>query len=170
MVLDNLLDKAKESAGNLADKAKESASSIKEKAADKFLEIKENFLGEEEKEIEEEFKENNSSKLKDTIQKITDSITLINKSGYEFKGIGANLGLSLGMNLTFHFTKDISDEDREALLIEAEDKKFIKLILKMLFKADDFYRSIKLGSYELDTVNITLGLAPGMSLSFKKMS
>jgi len=74
------------------------------------------------------------------------------------------------MILTFHFNKDISDEDREALLAEAEKKIFIKLILKMLSKADDFYRSIKLGNYELDSINISLGLVPGISLSFKKIS
>jgi hypothetical protein len=165
MALDNLIEKAKESAENLAEKAKDAGSSI----SDKFLEIKENFLGDEQKEIESEFKDNNSSKLKETIQKISDSIAIINKSGYEFKGIGANLGLALAITLSFHFKKDISDEDREALLLEAEGKTLIKLILKMLFKADDFYRGIKLGNYELDSVTISLGLSPGMSLSFKKI-
>jgi len=67
MPLDDSIDKAKDSAGNLADKAKDSASTLKEKAIDKFLKLKENFLGEEQKEIEEEYKDNYSSKLKDTI-------------------------------------------------------------------------------------------------------
>ena len=164
MALDDLLDKAKESASNLADKAKESAGSI----SNKFVELKDNFLGDEEKEIEDEFKDNSASKMQNIIQNITDSIALINKSGYEFKGIGANLGLALSFSLAFHFKKDISDEDKSALLDEAKEKKLVKLILKMLFKADEFYKAFKLGAYELDTVNITLGLSPGMNLGFKK--
>jgi hypothetical protein len=164
MALDDLLDKAKESAGNLAAKAKESTGSI----SNKFLELKDNLLGDEEKEIEDEFKDSSASKMQNIIQNITDSISLINKSGYEFKGIGANLGLALSFSLAFHFKKDISDDDKSALLEEVSDRKLVKLILKMLFKADEFYKSIKLGAYELDTVNITLGLSPGMNLGFKK--
>jgi hypothetical protein len=56
------------------------------------------------------------------------------------------------------------------LLEEASDKKLIKLILKLLFKAGDFYKSIQLGDYILDVVNISLGLSPGMSVAFKKSS
>jgi len=52
---------------------------------------------------------------------------------------------------------------------QAKDKKMVKLILKLLFKAGDFYKSIKMGDYGLDGVIISLGLAPGMSISFKKI-
>ena len=56
-----------------------------------------------------------------------------------------------------------------AILEQAKDKKTVKIILKMLFKAGDFYRSIKLGDYALDAVNMSLGLSLGMSLTFKKV-
>jgi hypothetical protein len=161
MALDELLDKAKESAGSLADKAKESAG--------KLLDLKDYLLGDEEKEFEDEFKDNSSTKMQNMAQCITDSISLLNRSGYEFKGIGVELGLGLGFTLAFHFKKDISDEDKTALLEEASDRKIVVLILKMLFKADKFYKSMKVGVYELDPVNISLGLPPGMNLNFKKV-
>ena len=161
MAIDDLLDKAKESAGTLVDKTKETAG--------KFLDLKEYLLGDEQKEMEEEFKDNTSSKMQNMAQSITESISLLNKSGYEFKGIGVELGLGLGFSLTFHFKKDISDEEKAALLEEASDRKIVVLILKMLFKADKFYKSMKVGVYELDTVNIALGLPPGMNLNFKKL-
>jgi len=161
MALDELLDKAKESAGNLVDKTKETAG--------KFLDLKEYLLGDEEKEFQEEFKDSTSTKMQSMAQSITDSISLLNESGYEFKGIGVELGLALGFTLTFHFKKDISDEDKAALLEKASDRKIVTLILRMLFKADKFYKSMKVGVYELDNVNISLGLPPGMNLSFKKI-
>jgi hypothetical protein len=160
MALDDLLDKAKESASNLADKAKESAG--------KVIDLKDYLLGDEEKEFEDEFRDNSATKVQNMAQSITDSITLLNKSGYEFKGIGVDLGLALSFSLTFHFNNDISDEDKSALLEEAGDRKIVKLILKMLFKADKFYKSMKVGIYVLDNVVITLGLPPGMKLNFIK--
>ena len=165
MAIDDLLDKAKESAGSLADKAKESAGSI----SNKLLELKDYLLDAEGKEIEDEFKDNTATKMQSMAQSITNSVALLNKSGYEFKGIGVDLGLGISFSLTFLFKKDISDEDKAALLEEASDRKIVVLILKMLFKADKFYKSMKVGVYELDTVNIALGLPPGMHLNFKKI-
>ncbi len=155
MALDDLLDKAKEAATSVGEKVAEITSSI---------------MGDEQKEIEEEFKDNSGGKLKEVVEQIQNSLALITKSGYEFKGIGANIGISLAITLSFHYKKDITEEDRNALLEEAQDKKLIKLILKLLFKAGDFYKSIQLGDYQLDVVNISLGLSPGMSVSFQKVN
>lgn len=155
MALDDLLDKAKEAASAVGDKVSE---------------IKTSLMGEEQQEIEEEFKENSGGKLKEVVEQIQNSLSLITRSGYEFKGIGANIGLSLSITLSFHYKKEITEDERSALLEEASDKKLIKLILKLLFKAGDFYKSIQLGDYQLDVVNISLGLSPGMSVAFKKSS
>jgi len=44
----------------------------------------------------------------------------------------------------------------------------VKIVLKLLFKAGDYFKAVKLGDYVLDAVNISLGLSLGMSLSMKK--
>lgn len=154
----------------ILEKAKEAAMGAVTGVTDQIISFKDNYLGDEQNEINEDFKEAGSGKIKEIMESINDSISLISSSGYEFKGIGVALGLTPSITLSFHYIKDISEEERKALMEQAENKKTIKIILKMLFKAGDFYRSIKLGDYVLDAVNMSLGLSLGMSLTFKKTS
>lgn len=83
--------------------------------------------------------------MKEVLDNVHESMTLIVSSGYEFKGIGAALGLSPSISLSFHYVRDISEEDRNSILEQAKDKWMIKMILKLLFKAGDFYKAVKLG-------------------------
>jgi hypothetical protein len=150
---------------NIINKAKEAVSSVTEKV----INFKDNFIGEEQEEINDEFKEAGSGKVKEVIDSINDSMGLITSAGYEFRGIGVALGINPSITLTFHYLRTVTDEERADLMEQAKDKKMVKLILKLLFKAGDFYKSIKMGDYGLDGVIISLGLAPGMSISFKKI-
>lgn len=158
-MIDNIIDKAKEA-------AKEAVSGVTEQ----IITFKDNYLGDEQNEINEDFKDAGSGKIKEIMDNITESMSLITSSGYEFKGIGVALGLTPSVSLSFHYIREITDEERKSVLEQAENKKTIKIILKMLFKAGDFYRSIKLGDYALDAVNMSLGLSLGMSLTFKQIS
>lgn len=153
MPLDEILDKAKEKAGNITEK---------------ITYLKDDLIGDEQKEIISEFKESGLNKVRQIMDDIYNSLTLISKSGYEFKGLGASLGLPPVISMNFNFKREISAEDKAALFEEAKDKKIISLILKMLFKASDFYHSLKMGEYILDFVGITLGLTPGVNVNFKK--
>lgn len=157
-MIDGLLNKAK-------DAAKDAVSNV----SDKIVSFKDNFIGDEQNEIAENFKEASNNKVKEIIDSINESMQLITSSGYEFKGIGVALGLSPSISLSFHYIRDISDDDRNSILAQAEEKKMIKMILKLLFKAGDYYKAIKLGDYVLDAVNMSLGLSPGMSVTFKKI-
>ncbi len=154
----------------ILEKAKEAAMGAVTGVTEQIISFKDNYLGDEQNEINEDFKEAGSGKIKEIMESINDSISLISSSGYEFKGIGVALGLTPSITLSFHYIKEISEEERKSILEQAENKKTIKIILKMLFKAGDFYRSIKLGDYVLDAVNMSLGLSLGMSLTFKKTS
>lgn len=155
---------------NIIDKAKEAAKDAVSNVSDQIISFKDNYFGDEQNEISEDFKDAESGKVKEIIDSINESMSLITSSGYEFKGIGVSLGLVPSVSLSFHYIRDITGEEQESLLEQAKDKKIIKIILKMLFKAGDFYRSIKLGNYVLDAVNMNLGLSLGMSLTFKKLS
>lgn len=150
---------------NILNKAKEAVSNVTEKV----INFKDNFIGDEQEEINDEFKEAGSSKVKEVIDSINESMGLITSAGYEFRGIGVALGINPSITLTFHYLRTVTDEERADLMEQAKDKKMVKLILKLLFKAGDFYKSIKMGDYGLDGVIISLGLAPGMSISFKKV-
>ena len=155
-------------AESIFDKAKGAALGAVSNVSDKIVSFKDNFIGDEQNEIVEDFKDASNSKVKEVLDSVHESMTLIVSSGYEFKGIGVALGLSPSISLSFHYIRDISEEERNSILEQAADKKMIKMILRLLFKAGDFYKAIKLGDYVLDAVNMSLGLSPGMSVTFKK--
>ena len=156
-MIDSIINKAK-------DAAKDAVSNV----SDKIVSFKDNIIGDEQNEIVEDFKDASNSKVKEVLDSVHESMALIISSGYEFKGIGVALGLSPSISLSFHYVRDITEDDRNSILEQAADKKMIKMILKLLFKAGDFYKAIKLGDYVLDAVNMSLGLSPGMSVTFKK--
>ena len=151
-------------AENIFEKAKSAVSNAK----DKVISFKGNYLGEEQEEISEEFKDAESGKVKEVLDSINDSMSIITSAGYEFKGIGVSFGLVPSITLTFHYLKSITDEDRDKLMEQAQGKKLVKVILKLLYKAGDFYKSIKMGDYELDGVIVSLGISPGLNITFKK--
>ncbi|MCE1166072.1 MAG: hypothetical protein LWX07_11800 [Bacteroidetes bacterium] len=148
----------------ILEKTKEAVSNVTEKV----VSFKDNYIGDEQNEIIEDFKEAGSNKVKETLESINESIGIIKNAGYEFKGMGVSLGLSPSITLSFHYLNSISDEEKEDIFKQVEEKKMVKLVLKLLFKAGDFYKSINLGEHSLDAVNIALGLSPGISLTFKK--
>ncbi|MDD5360903.1 MAG: hypothetical protein PHN88_02130 [Ignavibacteria bacterium] len=154
---------------NIFNKAKEAAKGAVSNVTDKVISFKDNYLGDEQEEIAEDFKDAGSGKIKETVDSINGSIGLITSAGYEFKGMGVSLGLSPSISLSFHYLNSISDEERLSVMEQAEGNKMVKLILKLLFKAGDFYTSIKMGDYGLDAVNISLGLSPGLNITFKKI-
>jgi hypothetical protein len=155
-------------AESILDKAKGAALDAVSTVTEKVVSFKDMAIGDERDEIIDDFKDASSSKVKEVLDSVHESMALIVSSGYEFKGIGVALGLSPSISLSFHYIREISGEDRNSILEQAADKKMIKMILKLLFKAGDFYKAIKLGDYTLDAVNMSLGISPGMSVTFKK--
>ncbi len=157
-MIDSILDKAKEA-------AKDAVTGVTEQ----IISLKDNYLSDEQDEVNEEFKDAGSGKIKEIMDSISESMSLITSSGYEFKGVGVALGLVPSISLSFHYLREITNEERNSILEQAKDKRTVRIILKMLFKAGDFYRSIQMGDYVLDAVNMSLGLSLGMSLTFKKI-
>jgi hypothetical protein len=157
-------------AENIFEKAKGAAKDAVSSVSEKVISFKDNYIGEEQNEITEDLKDATSSKITEIVDNITESMDLISSSGYEFKGIGVSLGLSPSISLSFHYLREITDDTRNEIMEKAADRKTVKIILKLLFKAGDYFKSVKLGGYELDAVNISLGLSLGMSLTMKKKS
>jgi len=149
---------------SLLDKARSAVTNVQEK----IVEMKEDVIGDEQKAIMDEFRESSLAKVKSVMEELNNSLGIITRSGYEFKGINVSLGIPPSVSTSFHYKKDISDDEKAALLEEAAEKRFVTMTLKCLFKAGDFYHSIKMGDYILDGVSITLGLTPGVSVGFKK--
>jgi len=125
-------------------------------------------MGDDEKELQEEFKEVGKDKLKSVLEYINNSSEIIKKSGFELKGLGISLTLAPVITSSFGFIKKIDSDEREALLAEVAESRILKIIFHCLFKANDFFDAIKFSDYKLDTVNISLGFTPGVNMTFKK--
>lgn len=154
----------KETSGSIIDIAKETVSTI----AEKVIEVKEDMFGDEQSAILSEFREASMNKIHNSMTNISNSLGLLSKSGYNFKSMNVSLGIPPSLSTQFLYEREISNEEKEALLEEVKDNRIIEIILKCLFKANDFYHSVNIGSYKIDKVTITLGLTPGMSINFEK--
>ena len=149
-------------ADNIFDSAKASLESAKEKIKN----VTENLFDDEEKEIIEQFKSSGQDKIKDTISTFSEYASLFKEAGYEIGSINANVSLPPEISVTFKYLDSAPVDKREGLIQKAKENKVAVIILKSLFQASDFSESIKLGSYKLKTINVKLGLIPGISISF----
>ncbi|HMS34151.1 MAG TPA: hypothetical protein PKC91_08690 [Ignavibacteria bacterium] len=153
-----------ETSGGILDIAKVAVSEI----TDRVIEIKEDLIGDEQSEILSEFKESGLNKIKTSMKEISDSVQLISKSGYDFIKMEVSMGLPPSVSAVFHYNKEITETEKSDLQAEAKDRRIVELILKCLFKANEFYDSANIGNYKLEEVKITLGLSPGVDISFVK--
>ena len=142
----------------------ETASTISEKVD----EIKEDIWGEEQKLIIEEFRESSSQKVKDILNNLNNSSELFDRAGFHLSNLNISLGIPPEISSDFKAIKIITMEERETLINEVADNRIVTLVMKCLFKANDFYDKIKFGTYKLDVVNITLGLTPGINMNFQR--
>ncbi|MBK8382523.1 MAG: hypothetical protein IPL16_11670 [Ignavibacteria bacterium] len=148
----------------ILNKVIETASTISEKVD----EIKEDIWGEEQKLIIEEFRESSSQKVKDILNNLNNSSELFDRAGFHLSNLNISLGIPPEISSDFKAIKIITMEERETLINEVADNRIVTLVMKCLFKANDFYDKIKFGTYKLDVVNITLGLTPGINMNFQR--
>jgi uncharacterized protein (UPF0210 family) len=145
----------------ILDKAKLSVESAKEKIKN----ITGNLFDDEEKEIIEQFKSSGQDKIKETFTTFSEYASLFKEAGYEIGSINANVSLPPEISITFKYLDSAPVEKREGLIERAKDNKVAVIILKSLFKASDYSETMKIGSFKLKTINIKLGLIPGISVS-----
>jgi hypothetical protein len=149
-------------ADNIFDSAKASLESAKEKIKN----VTENLFDDEEKEIIEQFKNSGQDKIKESFSTFSEYASLFKEAGYEIGSINANVSLPPEISVTFKYLDSAPVDKREGLIQKAKENKVAVIILKSLFKASDFSESIKLGNYKLKTINVKLGLIPGIAISF----
>lgn len=89
---------------------------------------------------------------------------IIEEVGFKTNGITINMGLP--PDVTFHFEKfkDISSERREEILQQHKGNIMLGTIVKALISADNFQSKLKLGSFEFSTIDLCVGLTPGVSI------
>lgn len=159
-----IIQKVKDSASAVSEKVKESAGSV----TDKFKEIKEEFWSEEQKQILEEFKDRKSDKIKEIVTNLTNASPLIEKAGFKQEGFSIIMGLPPEIKLGFSVVRKIASEERFSIMEEVKENKLMELILNCLFKANDYCDKIQLGEHNMELIEITLGIIPGIEIHMKK--
>lgn len=145
---------------NIFSKAKSSAASIKSR----INEFKDSFWDEEKEEIVNQFKDSGKGKISEIIASINNSAEWFSKAGYSFNQIEITLGVPPDLVLEFSKNESISEEDKKQIIEEIKKNKIVSLIIKSLFKANDFADSLKIGERQLKSIEITLGITPGISI------
>jgi len=147
---------------SILDKTKASMESAKEK----LNTAKENLFDDEKREIIEQFKGSGQEKIKETLTTFNKYSSLFKEAGYDLSSINASVSIPPDISISFKYLDSAPVEKREELIGKAKDNKIAIIILKSLFKASDFSESLKMGDFRLKTINVKLGLIPGISISF----
>ena len=116
-----------------------------------------------------EFKFNKviSDKVKSVINDFIEAAPLIERAGFRIRDL--EIELSVIPKLIPHFEKtiDVDDDARLLIIEEVHDKRLIRLLLKALFKADNFQKSIKMGNLEFAGIEIEITAIPAVRLRYK---
>lgn len=151
-------------AESIIDKVLDTANTVSEKVSD----LKGDIWGDEEKLIMDEFKDSGIDKVKEVLNSLNNSGELFDKSGFHLSSLNVALGIPPVISAGFIVKEKISSDDRIKILAEAENNKIVKILISCLFKASDFYDKIQIGTYKLNSIDIKLGLIPGIALKFSK--
>jgi len=118
---------------------------------------------------ESEFRVNEtvSNKVRSIINDFIEAAPLIEAAGFRIRDM--EIELSVIPKLIPHFEKFIeTDETTRINIIEqVQDKKLVKLLLKALFKADNFQQSLKMGNLEFAGIEIEITAIPAVRLLYK---
>ena len=146
---------------DLFKKAKAAASSVTEKISN----LKENLWDDEKAEIINQFKDKAEGKLNEVVETINKYKSLFTEAGYDIQGLNASLSIPPDISMTFAFLGAVDKALRDDILSRASESKLATIMLKSLFKASDFAETVKVGQMKLKSIDITLGLIPGISIT-----
>ncbi|PCJ48811.1 MAG: hypothetical protein COA74_07425 [Gammaproteobacteria bacterium] len=108
-----------------------------------------------------------SDKVKTVIDDFIESAPLIEEAGFRIRDL--EVELSIIPKLIPHFEKidDITDSRRSEIINQVKDKRLIRLLLQALFKADNFQKSINMGSLEFAGIEIEITAIPAIRLRYE---
>lgn len=135
---------------------------------EKIVELKDNIWDDEQKLIIEEFKDKGIDKIRDILGDFSNSESLFESAGFKQSEISITLGIPPEIISEFLLINKISEDQQNKLLEQVNDNKIMKIVLSCLFKANNYCDKIQLGKFKLSSVEITLGLIPGITVKLNK--
>ena len=107
-----------------------------------------------------------SNKAHEIINDFIEAAPLIEAAGFRIRDL--EVELSVIPKLVPHFEKvtDTDEITRIDILKQVEDKRIIRLLLKTLFKADNFQKTLKMGKLDFAGIEIEITAIPAVRLLY----
>ncbi len=116
-----------------------------------------------------DMKEASTEKISTLVNDILGLAPLIEVTGFSMKDVSMDIGIPLGVNLTFTKEKDVDPEQIDQLLEEHKDKEILGLIVRALQKADTMQKEMALSNYKFAGLTMKIGFPPDVNLKFTRL-
>ena len=94
---------------------------------------------------------------------------LIEMTGFSMRDVSMDIGIPLGVTLSFTKERDLEPEEIEKMIEENKDKEILGLIVRGLQKADAMQKAMNLTNYKFGGLGMKIGLPPDVSLKFTRL-
>jgi hypothetical protein len=113
-------------------------------------------------------KSSGKDKLKLGIQKLNDALPDIEEAGFVLVRLDVDIALLPRLFARFKQVKQISNEEKEAILAKTKKNKFLNFILMGLFKAVEIKGEVKIDSMNLEEIELEIGITPSAKIIFRR--
>ncbi len=111
-----------------------------------------------------------SNRIKSVINDFIESAPIIEEAGFRIRDMEIELSVIPKLIPHFEKIKSIGDEERAKIIDKVANKKVIKILLKALFKADNFQQSMNMGNLDFAGIEIEITAIPAIRLLYKNNS
>src|ERR1043165_4296382 len=109
-------------------------------------------------------KDDAREKLLQYSKELIELIPIIEQCGYRTAGFKIGIGIPPDIIFQFQNFKDISDEERNAILEQHKDKEVLALIVKALVSADSFQQKLHPEKFRMNIIEVMIGLPPSVTI------
>ncbi len=106
--------------------------------------------------------------LTKAIKNLNDALPEIEAAGFELVRLDLDIALLPRMFARFDQIREISDDEKEAILQKTKKNKFLNFILIGLFKAVEIRKEVQIDNLNLKEIELEIGLTPSAKLIFRR--
>lgn len=106
--------------------------------------------------------------LTKAIKNLNDALPEIEAAGFELVRLDLDIALLPRMFARFDQIREISDDEKEAILQKTKKNKFLNFILIGLFKAVEIRKEVEIDNLNLKEIELEIGLTPSAKLIFRR--
>ncbi|WND01472.1 hypothetical protein QGN29_07855 [Temperatibacter marinus] len=108
-----------------------------------------------------------SGTLTGTAEKFNEIAPYLARAGFSVIEIEVGIGLSPKVTTHLQMEENISDEEKQLLLIEVAEKKLVSTVLSSLFKAVEAREKLKFKKFHFTHLELELSILPSVMLKFR---